>query len=307
MKVVSRRTGLSPHVLRIWEKRYQAVSPERTDSNRRLYTDEEIDKLDLLAKLTSMGHAIGRIAKLDLAELRRLHESEAAVVPVPPKSLSSGGGSASSETGEYVERALQATHQLDMRSLEGVFDEASVALGYSGLLERVLVPVLHRIGDEWHRGNLTTAQEHAASAFIKDYLARTVRSFSHHAGAPGLLVATPPGQLHELGAIIVANLARKSGWNVTYLGASLPAEDIAGAAIRTGARAVALSIVYPHDDPALPSDLIRLRKLLPAEIPILVGGRAAVGYAAPLREIGALLNDTLPETIETLERLRKSR
>jgi len=306
MKVVSRRTGLSPHVLRIWEKRYQAVSPERTDTNRRLYTDEEIEKLEFLAKLTGLGHAIGRIASLGTPELRVLLEKEstAAAAPTPG---STGGNSPAGQVASLIERALQCTRDFDMQAMEAVYDEASVALGYSGLLERVLVPVLHRIGKEWHDGILTTAQEHAASALIKDYLARSVREFSHHAGAPSLLVATPSGQLHELGAVMVANLARKAGWNAIFLGASLPAEDIAGAAIRTGALAVALSIVYPPDDPALPAELLRLRKFLPEEIPLLVGGRASVGYAETLERIGALRRDSLESTLETLAHLRESR
>ncbi len=303
MKVVTRRTGLSPHVLRVWEKRYQAVSPTRNETNRRLYTELEIEKLELLAKLTTLGHSIGRIAGLEVPELRQMLESEASAKAESAHADTEHGAA---DIAPHLARSLEAVRAFDIAGLEDVFDKASVTLGYSGFLERLMVPLLHHLGDEWHQGLITTAQEHAASAFIKDYLARTVRTYSFHAGAPSLLVATPAGQLHELGAIIVANLARKAGWNVIYLGASLPPEDIAGAALRMKARAVALSIVYPHDDPNLPADLLRLRKLLPKNVPLLVGGRAADGYAKTLAEIGALTRDSLAETIATLEQLRAS-
>src|SRR6059058_1635279 len=72
IKSVVRRTGLSAHVIRIWEKRYQAVQPERTGTNRRLYSDEQIERLNLLRAITRAGHSIGPIAKLPIEKLRKL-------------------------------------------------------------------------------------------------------------------------------------------------------------------------------------------------------------------------------------------
>src|SRR3954447_20692344 len=76
IKVVCHRTGLSAHVIRVWGKRYGLVCCQRTDSNRRLYSDAMIDRLRLLKDLTSCGHRIGQIACLCLDELRTLHERE---------------------------------------------------------------------------------------------------------------------------------------------------------------------------------------------------------------------------------------
>ena len=81
-----------------------------------------------------------------------------------------------------------------------------------------------------------------------------------------LVVATPAGQIHELGALLVGAAAANLGWHVTYLGASLPAAEIAGAARQNRARAVALSLVYPEDDPRLEGELTRLRESLPPEV-----------------------------------------
>src|SRR3954453_16918076 len=86
-----------------------------------------------------------------------------------------------------------------------------------------------------------------------------------------LVVATPNGQLHELGALLASAAASNLGWLVTYLGASLPAAEIAGAARQNQARAVALSLVYPEDDQKLEGELFRLRESLPAEVTLLVG------------------------------------
>jgi methylmalonyl-CoA mutase cobalamin-binding subunit len=92
---------------------------------------------------------------------------------------------------------------------------------------------------------------------------------------------------------------------VVYLGASLPAAEIAGAAAQNKARAVALSLVYPTDDPHMAQELANLRRYLPASIRILAGGRASLAYAAPLKAIGALTTQDLDMFCEHLESLRK--
>jgi methylmalonyl-CoA mutase cobalamin-binding subunit len=178
-------------------------------------------------------------------------------------------------------------------------------MGHSGMLERVLVPLLQRVGAEWQKGFLTAAQEHGATSAIKDYLSRTLRPVSTPESAPRLLVTTPTGQLHEMGAAIAAGLARKSGWNVTYLGPSLPAEEIVGAVMMNSIGAVALSIVYPADDPDLPGQMVRLRSLLPDEIPVIVGGQATYAYDEVLTQIGAIRVADMEEFTRVLLEVRE--
>ena len=105
--------------------------------------------------------------------------------------------------------------------------------------------------------------------------------------------------------MLVAAAAASIGWRVTYLGANLPAAEIAGAARRSDAHAVALSLVYPEDDPQLSGDLIRLRELLPPKLPLLVGGRAMPAYRDALEKIGATQVKDLKHLCSTLDDLRK--
>lgn len=276
MKIVSAQTGLSPHVLRVWEKRYSAVSPFRTESNRRIYTDDELRRLKNLSLLTGLGYSIGQIAKLPCQELQLLiskHQDEKTLTAESASSKSS-----SAVENQFITKAIQATKAMDQQKMMRVFDEATLTLGYSGLLERILIPFMKHVGDLWQQGAITASDEHAASCAVKDYLASTARPFSASADAPRIIVATPTGQLHEIGAVIVSNLAKKLGWNVTYLGASLPAIEIASAAIKRKARAVALSIIYPADDPHLEEELETLSKHIPSKTSILAGGRSATNY-----------------------------
>ncbi len=278
MKSVSLRTGLTAHTVRVWERRYRAVQPARSGTQRRLFSDDDVQRLFLLASLTASGHTISNIARLSDSELTRLLNKGMPTLP----------DVASKDSQRTMEALMQAVRTWDNASLEALLDSAAVKLGHSGLLERVLVPLLYRIGEEWHNGLLTAAQEHGASAAIRDYLALSSDAMATPSSAPRIIMTTPAGQLHELGAAIAASLARRAGWNVSYLGPSLPAAEIAGAAISVNARAVGLSIVYPADDAALPLELARLRHLLPGVL-IVVGGQAAGSYAKSVQEIGAVL------------------
>jgi len=300
IKVVSRRTGLSAHVIRIWEKRYGAVEPARTGTNRRLYSEAQIERLGLLRDITRAGHSIGLVAKLRTEELRKL----------AAKASTDDGHSSSGRIKEVgasplLEECIAAVKTLDAVKLEEAFKDAATVLGAQGLLQRVVAPLAQTIGDLWREGTITAAHEHFASAVIRVFLGHAAKSFAGVENAPVLVVATPSGQLHELGALLVGAAAANLGWHVTYLGASLPATEIAGAAHQNRARAVALSLVYPEDDSRLEAELARLRDLMPPETVLLAGGRAMPAYRDALRKVGALQIKDLPHLGSMLDDLRK--
>jgi len=155
-------------------------------------------------------------------------------------------------------------------------------------------------------GRLTIAHEHFASARLRNFLCASIRPFAACACAPTLVVATPTAQLHELGAVIVAAAAANRGWRAVYLGPSLPAVEICGAIQQNRAHAVALSLVYPDNDPGLPGELRTIRRCLPKDFPVLVGGRAAAAYAETLREIGAHLSNNVTDFCRKLDEVRES-
>lgn len=301
IRSVSRRTGLPAHVIRVWERRYAAVTPTRTPTNRRLYSDADVERLTLLGHATKDGHSIGQIANLPVDQLRGLlSERGAGASASPAVSVEPGGTGAP----QWLDECVAAIRNLDTQALEASLSRATLALGAQGALNLLLAPLTRAIGDLWRLGTITAAQEHFASAVIRVFLASTAKPFALSESSPRLIVTTPAGQLHELGAVMVGTLATNLGWRVIYLGASLPAVEIAGAAIQNRARAVALSIVYPDDDPNLGAELEALRKLLPAEIRILAGGRAASSYRSSLDRIGALQASSLDELNAILDSLR---
>lgn len=304
IQAVVQRTGLSAHVIRIWEKRYSAVVPERTGTNRRLYSDEQVERLGLLRQLTQAGQSIGAIATLPLERLRQIGADTLGPAAVPPARSAS---TVADPAAALLEAGIVAVRALDAAALAATMRQAELLLGAQGMLQRFAAPLAQTLGELWRVGTITAAHEHFATAVLRVHLARAVGDFAARADAPVLVVATPAGQLHELGALLAAAAAANLGWNVVYLGASLPAAEIAGAAVQRKARAVALSLVYPHDDPALPPALELLRELLPASTALLVGGRAVRALQPILERVGAQIVGDLAGFGAQLDALRTER
>ncbi len=174
------------------------------------------------------------------------------------------------------------------------------------MLGLAIAPLAKEIGDRWRVGELNAAHEHFFTAAVKAFLADVTRQLTTPPNAPRIIVTTPARQLHELGALMAAAAATNLGWRAIYLGPNLPFHEIAGAAIRNEAAAVALSIVYPEDDPLLPRELTDLARALPAGVRILAGGRAALGYFETLVRIGALYAENINEFGTQLDGLRRT-
>lgn len=291
IRVVARRTGLSPHVIRAWERRYKVVEPRRSGTNRRVYSGADVEKLNLLQAAITSGHSIGRVATLSLEELRSMAASTRA-------------DSSPSVKSKFVEACLSAVQSLNARQLESELARANLALGHVGLTQKVIAPLLGRIGELWRSGDLPVAHEHMASSVIRSTLGAMRESFDLPESAATIVVTTPTGQLHEFGALLAANAAGSEGWRVTYLGPNLPAAEIAGAAKGTGAKVVALSVIYPPNDPHLPVALKDLRRLLGSDVALIIGGRAARSYGSVMEEIGAMHIEDLSTFRSQLERLR---
>ena len=308
IKIASERSGVSSHLIRMWEKRYGALSPDRTETNRRLYSDENVERLSMLHSCTQAGHRIGNVATLPTDTLRQLSQESAGRTAkddgaTPPEALSAAAQTLPPE----VVEAFKAVENMDVDALQRSLDKASLALGYQGMLTKIVVPLMQNIGRLWCEGELTGAYEHFASSALRTYLLGQVQSYAASRSSPAIITVTPAGQLHEFGAVITAAAAGSAGWHVIHLGSSLPAAEIAGAAIRAEARLVALSLVHPPDDADLPAQRRMLRRLLPSRVGIVAGGRACESYREALTEIQAEVVTDIDQFYETLSANRRRR
>jgi DNA-binding transcriptional MerR regulator/methylmalonyl-CoA mutase cobalamin-binding subunit len=294
IKFVAQQTGLSPHVIRMWERRYAVVAPQRTPTNRRLYSDSDIERLSLLQRAIQAGHNISQLSKLPA---ERLREIGGTVGPV--------GGLAGRAAELPLAECVAAVQDLDGRRLERLLSDAALRHSQTAIMEKLIVPLMEQIGEQWSSGTLRPAHEHLATAIVRSFLANLSGAYRNPDHAPRLVVTTPAGQWHELGALLVTTTAAAAGWQVSYLGPNLPAEEIAGAAAQNQAHAIALSVVYPGDDPQVAHELRRLRQLVPASVAILLGGRSASRYAPLAEEIGLQRIQDLAQLRAQLHALRE--
>lgn len=306
IQVAARRTGVTPDSLRAWEKRYQAVQPSRTPTGRRLYSDEDIERLCLLRQATLGGRGIRLVANLPTEELRTLVEEdrEKSVAPLGGLPVRASSAPRPNDSSTLVDEALSAVESMEPRELQALLSRAQVSLSRPQLLNEFLLPLLTRVGDRWREGNLRIAHEHAATSAIRSFLGNLWGSIPAPMEAPLMLATTPSGQVHELGLMMAAAVASSEGWNVLYLGPNMPAEEIAAAAIQKGARVVALSLVYPADDPRLADELRALRHHLPDSTTLIVGGRAGESYHGALPSTGSVFITSFQELRDQLEQLR---
>ncbi len=299
IKIASKRTGLTPHVIRIWERRYGAVKPERTDTNRRLYSEAELQRLGLLARATRAGHSISNLVPLSDERLAELLKREGHRPPALPEHANGA------DPAPFLDRSVRAAASLDTDALAEELEQASLVVGQPVLLEKLVVPLLHQLGALWERGEIKVAHEHPASAVVRTFLGNLLSQYAPAEEAPAVVVTTLTGQQHELGALMAALTAAAQGWRPVYMGPDLPAEEIAAAVQQTRARAVAVSLVYPPDDSRVPSQLSRLRRLIADDVRILAGGRVAPRYASALNAIGASTLSDIAGLRQELNRLRR--
>ena len=290
IKYVAQRTGLSVHRIRAWERRYQAVTPERTATHRRLYSESDIRRLQLLRQAIDGGHRISKVGHLEGDDLMKLVNRSPIAGPSSAAAVSVEGKPGQVE---LVQMAYRAVEDLDARALEAVLLRAQVSLPRRRLIEGLLVCLFDKIGKGWVQGTLGIAHEHMASTVVRSFLGANLRETAPTPGAAGIVVATLSGQRHELGAMSVALAAADAGWQPLYLGPDLPAEAIAAAVAQTGAAVVAISMTFTVNSQPLILETRKLGQLLKERAVIVAGGQANADLRAALDDMGVRWCDTL--------------
>lgn len=281
LRTVARLTGLSPDLIRVWEKRYQVVSPRRGPRSARVYSEADVERLRLLAAAVGTGRAIGDVARLAEAELRRVVESSVRLT------VRDGGAGAAPEPFSearhdqwFRERFWEAVLKFDAVGLERVFGDALAIWGLDTWITLHLAPVLDEVGERWAAGELLVAHEHFVSAALRNFVGQLLR-VRRVTGWPVVACATPPGERHELGLLLANLVLADRGIPVLYLGCEVPQENLLEAARAQRVRVVALSAV---DDANRASSVAELDWLLRhlRSVDFWLGGRDASAVGAAL-------------------------
>lgn len=259
---VARLTGLSPHVLRAWERRYGAVKPLRTPGGTRRYRETDVARLRKLRSAVQAGHSISEVANATEGELERRLELSP-VLPTPP-----------------LDPILDAIEQLDAPATERLLSGLLAVLGPTRFVRTVATPLLHTIGARWEAGQLCIASEHMASSILRNLLGTSLRPTSAALHSPPILFTTLPGEAHELGSLMAAVSTADAGGHPVFVGGNLPVGEIVNAAEAMGATAVAVGICHVNgNDPEIA--LEALRAALPLRVELWVGGPGSQALALP--------------------------
>lgn len=285
--VAAEMSGVSEGLIRAWERRYGVLKPKRTPSGYRAYTEHDIEILKRLKRLTSEGVAIAEAVKL-LPEVTR--DAQDAVearengVKVPKQK----------QLEVWRDDVLAAAARLDQLVVERVLDEAMVSLPPVAFFDEVLAPLQREVGDRWHQGRLTVAEEHlvtqAARQRVIALLHQSPRRARFH-----VVAACFPLEDHELGLMGAALKFRHAGWRVTFLGARTPAEHLGRVVQAVNPDLVALSSVNDEGETAWVAQLKVLLTAIGAGPKVVVGGAAASKHAAAARALGVTLAESSEE------------
>jgi len=289
IQIVTRRTGVSADVLRVWEKRYAVVTPIRSTSGRRLYSDADIERLRLLVQATRTGRPIGQVAALPTAALLALLEEEAPTPHHPrmQRGQADAASAARSADDDLLEACLRAIGDFDAVALDLQLRRAIVALSADDFLDAVVVPLVDQLRMRVLDGSLGRPHGHLAHAVLRRVLDHVVATATAPLHSRDLVVAPLGEHAHELDALIVAAAAAAEGWRVTYVGAGVPADDVAETVQHVGSNVLVLSLAASSGDRVIPRELRRLRALLRARVEFLVVATTADVQRAALAETGA--------------------
>jgi DNA-binding transcriptional MerR regulator len=212
IKELEQLSGIKAHTIRIWEKRHNLISPERTQTNIRYYSDEDLKKIINISILNNHGLKISKIAGLSASELTKQVHALA---------------ESKSSADLYIDQFVVAMIDLDEEKFEKLLSSLTLKFGLEYTITEIIYPFLEKIGVLWQTGGITPAQEHFISNLIRQKLIVAIDALPlAPVTAKRILLFLPENELHELGLLFHHYLAKKEGFRTYYLGQSVPYDDL---------------------------------------------------------------------------------
>lgn len=257
---ISEMTGVSSDVLRVWERRYGLLRPERTAGGFRLYTEADAERVRQMQTLLARGLRAGDAARLIL-EGHAPYGSQPDTAPLE----------------RLQGELLDAMTALDESALQAALDELLGGFDLDTAISRVLIPALSRLGSDWASGTVDVGQEHFGVTLVRARMLALARGWDRGLG-PRALLACPPGELHDVSLIMFGLALHRRGWRVAFLGADTPLSSLEAIAHMTRPEIV---VLYAHNwsrQARRQADLGELAR----KIPLLLAGDRAEAMAASI-------------------------
>jgi DNA-binding transcriptional MerR regulator/methylmalonyl-CoA mutase cobalamin-binding subunit len=265
MGAVTRRTGISEHTLRAWERRFGFPQPVRLASGHRRYTDEQVNQLLLIARALDRGYRAGDVVPLPAAELEAL-----------VRGFDRGReASAEQATQPWIRSVLDNALALDAAAIDSTLRTDAAVLGVAAFVQDRVVPLIDQVGAAWEQGELDVRHEHLISEVIEGRLRALRSSFEATASGRPVVLACLPEEQHRLGLQLAALEIAAAGRRVLVLGLQSPIDEIVAAAEAADAAAVGLSVSSFAPAEATLESVAELRSALPSRTELWVGGAGA--------------------------------
>ena len=293
IRVVSTVTGIAVETLRVWERRYGVPSPERKeDSNRRLYSDQDLETLKLVAEALALGFRPSDIIHKATEEIAALLPKESREAPAPPKIREAG----------CIDQSLALLVEEDIEALQDQLRAMAAHLGAKRFLSELAQPLLIEVGALWARGEMSIRQEHLLSECLTTELRLILSSFDTASYSPTVLLATLPNEPHSLGLEMIAVYLAASQAKPRLLGKNTPPGQIVDGVKTQRADIVGLTITEVSDISAAQKQLAAMLRDLPRRVSIWVGGEGA--RKLTLRDEGLRYVFSWSDLEKALEELR---
>lgn len=299
IKVLSERTGVRPVTLRAWERRYDLLEPERLNNNYRLYSERDIEVIRWITHRLDDGLSISNAVR-EYKSLRGNSiwpEALPSVLPPAPLQVPQHPPKV------YADKLFSALTAHNENDAKKIVDAVQSMFDLNTIFFEIFYPCLYEIGEAWYRGEIRIATEHFASAFIRGILMNLLQAFPIYSNAPNLLIGCAPEEFHEIAPLMLSVLLRREGYQVEFLGADLPVDDLVAYAEDTSPEMIILSAGF--EETARP--LFKMQKMLneiPSQPKFGFGGRYFNENEDSLKDMqGFFLGHNLDEAIQNVHNL----
>jgi len=264
---LSRRVGVSEHVLRAWETRYGLLSPARSAGGFRLYSEDDENRVRRMQAHLADGLAAAQAASAAIAEDQPgsiSHRAQAVIDAAPQADLA-----------ECATLLRQSLDEMDEPAAQAVLDRLFTDFTVETVFREVLMPYLHELGARWEQGAISVAQEHSASHVLRGRLTGLARGWGNGRG-PQALLACPPDEAHDLALLVFGIVLNRRGWRVRYLGANTPLQDTIQVTAQTHPSLVVLAATMSERFAEVVPELSTLAEMAPL---VLAGAGATTELA----------------------------
>ncbi len=271
IRVIAKLTGVNIGTLRAWERRYGLITPHRTESGHRLYSQDDVNLINEVVSILDRGVPISR-AKSVLEQ----RQAQQGVVDENPHNL----------WNQYLQNTMSAISRFDESGIDDVYNEALSLYPVDVVMRHLIVPTLTELGRRWQDSQGNIAEEHFFTFYIRNRLGARLHHGAKSMLGKQLVIACLPGEYHELGIIMFALAAHAQGYKTLLLGANMPLNELVAVVKRSDSRAIVLAGSYPASFDGYRDDLASFVSQL--SVPVFVGGHISVAHNDAISKAGAV-------------------